>query len=43
MKAGANSTEVVLRLLNGENFDYMENGAENGAVYSRYDQSVRVE
>ena len=42
MKAGANSTEVVLRLLNGENFDYMENGAENGAVYSRYDQSVRV-
>lgn len=42
MKAGADSAEAILRLLNNEKLFYMENAAENGAVYSRYDQSIKV-
>ena len=42
MKAGADSAEAILKLLNNEKLCYMENAAENGAVYSRYDQSIRV-
>lgn len=42
MKAGADSAEMILRLLNGEQLRYIEYAAENGAVYSRFDQSVRV-
>lgn len=42
MKAGANSAEAVLRILSGEHFEYEENAADNGAVFCRYDQSVRV-
>lgn len=42
MKAGADSAEALLRMLNGEKLDFVENAAEDGAIYSRFDQSVRV-
>lgn len=42
MKAGANSAKALLRLLQGEELNYLKYAAENGAVYSRFDQSVRV-
>ena len=42
MKAGADSAEALLKLLGGESIGYQENAAENGAVFSRFDQSVRV-
>ncbi len=42
IKAGADSTEALLKLLNNESLSYIPNAAENGAVYSRFDQSVRV-
>lgn len=43
MKAGANSAKAMLQLLQGKELNYQANAAENGAVYSRFDQSVRVE
>lgn len=43
IKAGADSAEALLRLLNGEKLCYVENAAEDGAIYSRFDQSVRVD
>lgn len=43
MKAGANSSEVLLKLLQGETCSYMEKAAENGAVFCRFDQSIRVD
>jgi len=42
MYAGANSAEMMLRILNGEKIDYCPNAAEDGAVYSRFDQAVRI-
>ncbi len=42
IKAGADSAEMVLRLINGEKLEYIENAAEDGVVYSRFDQSIRV-
>lgn len=42
IKAGADSAEAILRLLNGEKLDYVNGAAENGAVFSRFDQSIRV-
>lgn len=42
MKAGADSAEMTLRILNGEKVEYVPLAAEDGAVYSRFDQSVRV-
>lgn len=42
IKAGADSAEMIIRLLKGEKPGYIENAAENGAVYSRFDQSIRV-
>lgn len=42
MKAGADSAEALLRLLRGEKLYFTAKAAEEGAVYSRYDQSVRV-
>lgn len=41
MKAGANSAEAILRLLDGEEISYYNNIAD-GAVYSRFDQSVCI-
>lgn len=42
IKAGADSAEMLLRLLSGESLTYRGKVAEEGAVYSRFDQSVRV-
>lgn len=42
MKAGANSAELVLRMVNGEKLTYVDKAAEDGAIFSRFDQSVRV-
>lgn len=43
MKAGADSAEALLRILNGEKLSYCAKAAEDGAIYSRFDQSVRVD
>lgn len=43
MKAGANSAIALLRILNGESMSYSPKAAEDGAVYCRFDQSIRVE
>ena len=42
IKAGADSAEALLRVLNGEKPGYRGKAAEDGAVYSRFDQSIRV-
>lgn len=43
MKAGADSVEALIRIENGMKLDYICNAAENGAIFSRFDQSVRIE
>lgn len=43
MKAGADSAMVLLRILRGEQVGYCPNAAEHGTVFSRFDQSVRVQ
>lgn len=43
MKAGADSAEALLRLCCGEAVSYRKTAAADGAVYSRFDQSVCVE
>ncbi len=43
IKAGADSAEALIRLLNGESITYHDKAAIDGAVYSRFDQSVRIE
>ena len=42
MKAGANSARALLRLLSGEKLGFISGAAQDGAVFSRFDQSVRV-
>lgn len=42
IKAGADASEAMLRILRGERVTYVEGAAEDGATYSRFDQSVRV-
>ena len=42
IKAGADSAEMLLRILRGEKLSYIEKAAEDGAVFSRFDQSVRI-
>ena len=42
MKAGARSAEAILKLLDDENVDYCREIAD-GAVYSRFDQSICIE
>lgn len=41
MKAGARSAEAILKLLSGEKVDYTD-AIDDGAVYSRFDQSVCI-
>ena len=43
MKAGADSAAAVLRLLAGEIIPYQAMAAADGAVYSRFDQSVCID
>ena len=42
IKAGADSAEALIRILNGELLTYQPNAAEDGAIYSRFDQSIKV-
>lgn len=42
IKAGADSAEMLIRIIRGEEPDYFAKAAEDGAVYSRFDQSIRV-
>lgn len=42
-KAGADSATAILRILSGETIAYTPNAAEDGAVYSRFDQSICVQ
>jgi carbamoyl-phosphate synthase large subunit len=42
IKAGANSAKAVLKMLNGEKLLYLEKAARDGAVYSRFDQSICI-
>jgi HAD superfamily hydrolase (TIGR01549 family) len=42
MKSGARSAEALLRLLCGEKVEYQRNSSCNGAIYSRFDQSVCI-
>lgn len=42
IKAGADSAKALLRILSGEKLSYEDKAAEDGAVYSRFDQSVRI-
>ncbi len=43
IKAGADSSEVLLKLMQGEKIGYISGAAEDGATYSRFDQSIRVD
>lgn len=42
IKAGADSAEALLRLMDGEQLTFMDGAAENGAIFSRFDQSIRI-
>ena len=42
IKAGADSAEALLRVLQGEKPGFQYKAAEDGAVYSRFDQSIRI-
>lgn len=42
IKAGADSPQMLLRLLMGEKIRYQKAAARDGEIYSRFDQSVRV-
>ena len=42
IKAGADSAEAMLRVLRGEKPGFQPKAAEHGAVYSRFDQSIRI-
>lgn len=42
MKSGARSAETLLKMLCGEKIKYYENASCNGAIYSRFDQSVCI-
>ena len=43
MKAGADSAAALIRILSGEKLKYVDYAAKDGAVYSRFDQSVCVD
>lgn len=42
IKAGADSAKALIQLIRGDKIGYTENAAEDGAVFSRFDQSVRI-
>lgn len=42
MKSGARSAAALLRLIMGENICYQDRASCNGAIYSRFDQSVCI-
>ncbi len=42
IKAGADSAEAVLKMINGEKLTYHHKAAKDGAIYCRFDQSICV-
>lgn len=42
MKAGANSAELLLKIIDNETINYIENAAADKLIYSRFDQSIRI-
>ena len=42
IKAGADSAQAVLKMLNGQRLNYNEKAARDGAIYSRFDQSICI-
>lgn len=42
MKSGARSAEALLKLITGDQVEFQEDASCNGAVYSRFDQSVCI-
>lgn len=42
IKAGADSAKAVLQMLSGEEMTYVASAARDGAVYSRFDQSICI-
>lgn len=42
IKAGADSPEAIMRLMMGEALTYQEKGIRDGAVFSRFDQSICI-
>lgn len=42
IKAGADSPEMIMRLMMGETLTYHDKGIRDGAVFSRFDQSVCI-
>ncbi len=42
IKAGADSAKAVLQMLSGETLKYQNKAAKDGAIYSRFDQSICV-
>ncbi|MBQ7879527.1 MAG: ATP-grasp domain-containing protein [Clostridia bacterium] len=42
IKAGADAAEALIRVVRGETLAFQKGAAEDGAIYSRFDQSVRV-
>ncbi len=43
IKAGADSAEAIIRMLNGETLEYSNKAAKDNSVFSRYDQSIYIE
>ena len=43
IKAGANSPKIMLEELMEKSHEYMGNVASEGAIFSRFDQSIRVD
>lgn len=43
IKAGADSANAILRMLSGEQLEYIDKAAKDDAMYSRFDQSIRVD
>ena len=42
MKAGANSAKALIELNEGKKFSFIPNASEDGAIFCRFDQSIRV-
>ena len=42
IKAGADSAKAVIEMLQGKKLEYVPNAAKDGAIYSRYDQSICI-
>lgn len=42
MKAGANSAKALIELNDGKKLSFMPNAAEDGAIFCRFDQSIKI-